>query len=221
MPELMQLAAEMLAPKPRLPADNAAKASVLIVADSVQARFGIRSLINKLDWLRLIPLEVAPEELFKRKINADIVLLSANKLTFTQLEALAKRFLVVCCVEHATRSAVFSMLRAGIAGVIPLELGSHEFNSALQAVHNGLQVVHKSFTEENKPSAIDAEHLTDREQEILGLMAEGLANKEISIRMAISENTVKFHISSVLGKLSASSRTEAVSIGIRRGLLAI
>lgn len=81
--------------------------------------------------------------------------------------------------------------------------------------------MHKSLSEEQKPSSIQAEHLTDREHQVLVLMAEGLSNKEISTRMAISENTVKFHISSVLGKLGAASRTEAVSIGIRRGLLAI
>lgn len=51
------------------------------------------------------------------------------------------------------------------------------------------------------------------------MLAEGLANKEIARRLKISEHTVKFHIGSILGKLSASSRTEAVTIGIRLGLI--
>ena len=65
------------------------------------------------------------------------------------------------------------------------------------------------------------EELTDREQEVLTMLAEGLSNKEISSRLSISTHTVKFHISSILGKLGAGSRTEAVSIGMRSGRVAI
>jgi DNA-binding NarL/FixJ family response regulator len=65
------------------------------------------------------------------------------------------------------------------------------------------------------------EQLTAREREVLGLMSDGLGNKEIAVRLGISEHTVKFHASSILGKLSASTRTEAVSQGIRRGLIAV
>jgi DNA-binding NarL/FixJ family response regulator len=204
-----------------LPAPSARKISVLIATESPQARFLLRSLANNAEWLRLIPLELSPVELLKSKIEADIVLLSADKLLFAQLEALAERFCMVCCVEHATRNSVFALLRAGIAGVIPVNIGQQEFEAAIRGVESGLQIVHKSFTADPRPSSIQAEHLTDREQQVLALMSEGLSNKEISARMVISENTVKFHISSVLGKLGAGSRTEAVSIGIRRGLLAI
>jgi DNA-binding NarL/FixJ family response regulator len=65
------------------------------------------------------------------------------------------------------------------------------------------------------------EHLTLREREVLEMMSEGLSNKEIAARLNISTNTVKFHISSILGKLGASSRTEAAAIGLRRGLITI
>ena len=63
------------------------------------------------------------------------------------------------------------------------------------------------------------EPLTPREQEVLRLLALGLANKEIASRMNISEHTVKFHVAAILGKLGAASRTEAVAIGIRHGLV--
>ena len=65
------------------------------------------------------------------------------------------------------------------------------------------------------------EHLTLREREVLEMMREGLSNKEIAAQLNISAHTVKFHISSILGKLGASSRTEAVAIGLRRGLITI
>jgi DNA-binding NarL/FixJ family response regulator len=66
-----------------------------------------------------------------------------------------------------------------------------------------------------------AETLTEREREVLRLVSEGLGNKEIAVQLAISDHTVKFHISSILGKLGAASRTEAVSQGIRKGFITI
>ncbi len=66
-----------------------------------------------------------------------------------------------------------------------------------------------------------SEEITSRETEVLRMLAEGLVNKEIAARLGISEHTVKFHISSILDKLDASTRTEAVTLGIRRGLIPI
>lgn len=61
--------------------------------------------------------------------------------------------------------------------------------------------------------------MTARELEVLRLLALGLANKQIAARLNISDHTVKFHVAAILGKLGASSRTEAVAIGIRTGLV--
>jgi two-component system, NarL family, response regulator YdfI len=66
-----------------------------------------------------------------------------------------------------------------------------------------------------------SEEMTPRETDVLRMLAEGLVNKDIGARLGISEHTVKFHISSILDKLGASTRTEAVTLGIRRGLIPI
>ena len=63
--------------------------------------------------------------------------------------------------------------------------------------------------------------LTDRELEVLRLVTDGLPNKGIALQLGISEHTVKFHVSSILGKLDVASRTEAVTEAVRRGLLAL
>jgi len=63
------------------------------------------------------------------------------------------------------------------------------------------------------------EQLTSRENEVLRLLADGLGNKEIAVKLSISEHTIKFHIHSILGKLGAASRTEAVTRGLRRGII--
>jgi DNA-binding NarL/FixJ family response regulator len=70
-------------------------------------------------------------------------------------------------------------------------------------------------SEEESP----AEQLTAREAEVLRLLAEGLGNKDIAEKLGISEHTIKFHIRSILGKLGAASRTEAVTRGLRSGLI--
>jgi DNA-binding NarL/FixJ family response regulator len=65
------------------------------------------------------------------------------------------------------------------------------------------------------------DELTPREVEVLELLAEGLANKAIGIRLKISDQTVKFHVASIIGKLGASNRTDAVRLAVRRGLISL
>lgn len=108
-----------------------------------------------------------------------------------------------------------------------------EIASALQAVASGLVVLDRAFTEhlrvdavvETNPvlpvSLLSRETLTSRERQVLELMAEGLANKQIAARLAISLHTVKFHVASILAKLGAASRTEAVTLGARNGMVTL
>jgi DNA-binding NarL/FixJ family response regulator len=104
--------------------------------------------------------------------------------------------------------------------------------AALQAAASGLLVLHPAqaaaqvttngfASSPARSRELDelAEPLTPRESEVLQMLASGLGNKEIASKLAISEHTVKFHVASILGKLGAGTRTEAVSIGIRRGLV--
>jgi NarL family two-component system response regulator YdfI len=74
---------------------------------------------------------------------------------------------------------------------------------------------------ERSATATAHQTLTSRETEVLGMIADGLGNKIIAARLGISTHTVKFHIASIFAKLEAGSRTEAVMIGIRQGLLMI
>jgi DNA-binding NarL/FixJ family response regulator len=127
---------------------------------------------------------------------------------------------------------VRSALRASLNAIIARDAAHEDIHLALQAAEAGLVLLHptsasgliqhSSFrdTRDNATEEL-AEELTVRESEVLRLVSMGLGNKEVAGRLAISEHTVKFHISSILGKLHAGSRTEAVSLGIRRGLIPI
>jgi DNA-binding NarL/FixJ family response regulator len=120
--------------------------------------------------------------------------------------------------------------RVGIHSVLPLEVDDLQIAAALAALDAGLTVTIPSSASDRefatRNSARDlatrqAEHVTEREFQVLKLMAIGRHNREIAAMLQISEHTVKFHVSSILGKLGAGSRTEAVRIGITRGLVAI
>jgi len=72
---------------------------------------------------------------------------------------------------------------------------------------------------DNPSAGVPTEALTPRERQVLELLAEGLSNKGVASRLGISDQTVKFHVASIIGKLAAANRTEAVRIALRRGLL--
>ncbi|MBL8210791.1 MAG: response regulator transcription factor [Bryobacterales bacterium] len=116
-------------------------------------------------------------------------------------------------------------IRDGARAVLSLDVTPEELRAAVHAAAAGLVTVPAAQAMALVGAAVEtprqglAETLTPRETEILRLLATGIANKEIAARLAISEHTVKAHIASVLGKLHAGSRTEAVSIGLRQGLI--
>jgi len=89
------------------------------------------------------------------------------------------------------------------------------------AVAAGLQIArpNRSAVAESEAEVAFVEPLTDRELRVLNLLADGLSNPQIARLLSISRNTVKFHVSSIISKLGATSRTEAVTIGIKRGLI--
>jgi DNA-binding NarL/FixJ family response regulator len=75
--------------------------------------------------------------------------------------------------------------------------------------------------EDRRRPHLKGEELTPRELDVLRLLAEGLANKTIAVRLGISDQTVKFHVASIVGKLGAANRTAAVRLAIRKGLVEI
>jgi two-component system, NarL family, response regulator YdfI len=116
-------------------------------------------------------------------------------------------------------------LRAGIRAVLPGDLDPREILAAVEAAAAGLVVLHPQdipalVTDRPLPTA-QTQTLTPREIQVLAMLAEGHGNKTIAWKLSISEHTAKFHVASILSKLNAGTRTEAVTLGIRRGLILI
>lgn len=133
---------------------------------------------------------------------------------------------VVLLIDQAPPVWVNQAIRAGVRGILPAEAGAEQVIAALKAVSRDLVVIHPNglqmprFAECSAADLVETvEPLTARERDVLQMLSEGLGNKEIAARLKISEHTVKFHVASILGKLAASTRTEAVSIALRRGLV--
>jgi len=144
------------------------------------------------------------------------------------LNRVAAEVSTIVLIDDPAPELVAALMAADVKGVIPRDSSLEELTCSLESAAEGLTVlgaeVPKSLAERlphRGAGTAMAEELTERELEVLGLLAEGIGNREIASRLGISERTVKFHISSLLGKMSASNRTEAVAYGIRQGLIVV
>lgn len=212
--------------------------SVFIVAASPLARAGLENLLVARQ-VEIAGKVASLDELEDRFDDApvDVILVDSTGepleplLDSLNATGLAPDFSMVLLTEPATLAAASSTLRVGVRAVLPNDISSDQLVAALQAAASGLLVLHPaqvpapiingfaSATARSRGLEELAEPLTPREGEVLQMLASGLGNKEIAAKLTISEHTVKFHVASILGKLGAGSRTEAVSLGIRRGLV--
>jgi len=111
----------------------------------------------------------------------------------------------------------------GLRAALPERTTAEELVGAVRAVRAGLLVLHPDAMVSSNTGEVAAAGtpLTTREREIVELLADGASNRSIAARLAISRHTVKFHVASILGKLGARSRAEAVALALRRGVLEV
>lgn len=133
---------------------------------------------------------------------------------------------VVVFTAFDTDERILQAVQAGAQGYLLKGAPREELFNAVRVVNGGgslLQpiVASKLLRQVSQEQAAEPNDLTARELEVLRLMAQGLQNKEIAATLVISERTVKFHVSSILGKLGAGNRTEAVRIAAQQGLVAL
>jgi DNA-binding NarL/FixJ family response regulator len=207
---------------------------VFIVAASPLTRAGLENLLAA-RAVQVVGSNATMDTLPDQLADAapDVVLIDSSGEPFEPMlesvlaSGLAADIGVVLLGDGMTPATSADALRAGIRAALPGDISPDQLVAALHAVASGLLVLHPSHAMEGLPAgsapprALDelAESLTRRELEVLQMLAAGLSNKEIAVRLNISEHTAKFHVASILGKLGAGSRTEAVALGIKRGLV--
>ena len=129
---------------------------------------------------------------------------------------------IILLTDSLTTEEIDEYLDLGFRGFLPRLVSAAEVMATINAVTIDLIVIHPDIALKGNNSAIapaTTSELTSRELEVLKLLADGLDNKAIALQLQISKHTVKFHISSILSKLDVSSRTEAVTFGLRQGLI--
>ncbi len=126
----------------------------------------------------------------------------------------------VFLVEEAPRDWFIDSQSTPPRALLPRDATPAELRGALAALTAGLWTLHPALAPA-APLNTAAAVLSPRESQVLRMLADGLANKEIAFRLGISEHTAKYHVASILDKLGVSTRTEAVTAGIRRGIVLV
>jgi DNA-binding NarL/FixJ family response regulator len=162
--------------------------------------------------------------------RADVLIVDATQSPAFAYEAIRSLTLETPVLALTGSDDVLPAIAAGASGALHRDSPADLVLAAASALHAGLAVFDRSFVERLVPTAPqaqaaqgpatnDREELTPREQEVLALLAEGLSNKEIASRLDISDHTAKFHVNSILQKMGAQKRVEAVVRAARLGII--
>jgi len=204
---------------------------VFVVAPTPMMLAGLRTMLSTQE-MEVVGEASIPVETITELPDVDVVVVDEMSLGDVG-RAIANRGMVALVVLANDGERALPALR-GISlrgwSVVPLDATTAQLQASVVAAAQGLITLPMAFADrlyEQRPvvgtfnsSSLD-EPLTAREREVLELVSQGLSNKLIARRLQISEHTVKFHISSITSKLGASSRTDAVSRGVRRGLITL
>ena len=197
---------------------------LLIAAPTAVMRAGLEALVSSDPAIELAG--SFPDLSAAETLRPDVILAA---VPFDELAAPndGRAPAIVLLTDETQPSWTPEALRLGVRAVLSRDASPAEVLAAVEAAAQGMAVVDPHDLETllgpSSPVPVSSETgvLTPRELEVLRMMADGSANKNIAWKLGISEHTVKFHVASILGKLHASTRTEAVAFGMRKGLVLI
>lgn len=210
---------------------------LLLVDDHEVVRTGLRMLLESQADMTIVgeastgrQAIALVEELSPQVVLMDITLPDISGIEATQI--LRKQFpdiAIVALTIHEDEQYFFEMLKAGATGYVPKRAAPEDLISAIEAASRGEVYLYPSLAkalvadflvravEEPEQSRIN--NLTEREQEVLGLLAEGLTNEQIAEKLVISKHTVARHRENLMAKLDLHNRSELVKYAIRKGLI--
>lgn len=206
--------------------ESAEKIRVLCVDDHPLVRKGIAAILaNEEDMELVAEAETGREALEAfRKCRPDVTLMDLRMPVLDGIGAVKlirnefPEAKIIALTSFDGDQDVYRALEAGVRGYILKESVHSEVLSAIRVVHSGRKLMPPDVAErlaEYFPQAA----LTPREVEVLTLVAQGLANKEIAARLGTADGTIKMHVQNILAKLDATDRTQAVTIALKRGII--
>jgi DNA-binding NarL/FixJ family response regulator len=190
---------------------------VLLNVSSPALRAGLRALLSADSTLKII------NDALDEDAEADVVITSASHVSFSNREVSDISSAATLLLSDDPLNVREMRRFSRVWGILPTESSAEELTAAIHALSQGLIVGTSTLLFESDLESEPLSHgpLTEREAEVLGLVAKGLANKQIAVALGISEHTVKFHVSSIYSKLNVTNRTEAVREGLRGGWVAL
>jgi NarL family two-component system response regulator LiaR len=204
---------------------------VLLVDDHTVVRSGLGAVLMANDDFALVGEASNGEEAVRlcERLQPDVVLMDLMMPVMdgvTATKIIREKWLninVIALTSFKEKEMVEGALRAGAISYLLKTVSAEELETAIRCAVAGESRISPEATQvlvqrikEPEPPDFD---LTDREKDILALMVEGLPNNEIANRLVVSQSTVKFHVSNILGKLGCTSRTEAVSHALKNHLV--
>jgi DNA-binding NarL/FixJ family response regulator len=200
---------------------------VLIIAPMLAVRIGLQTLLSAAETVELVGEAVDFSSLDMGLLGVDVIVLQGNipQDSFPFLREMDFQTAVLWVSDDPQATATLRAIPCRAWGIVHPD--ADELLSILQVISLGYIVapaeIMKNLWVEGfrLDSKGLVEKLTPRENEVLQLLAQGLANKQIARELEISEHTVKFHISSIYGKLNVVNRTEAVRVGLQAGLISL
>jgi DNA-binding NarL/FixJ family response regulator len=204
---------------------------ILLAEDQTLMRQGLKTLLELEPGLKVIAEAADGREAVKLalQLRPDIALMDVQMPHLNGVEATAEicrawpEAKVIILTTFDRDDYVFQGVRAGAMGYLLKDLPAQKLFETIRKVHTGEPFIQPEIASRTLRASLHAadliEPLSDREREVLVMLAQGIPNKEIADKLHIAEGTVKNHVSNILGKLQVQNRTQAADLARRRGLM--
>lgn len=204
---------------------------ILLVEDQTLMRQGLKTILNLEPGLQVVAEAVDGESGMRKtlELRPDITLMDVQMPGMNGVEATQAicaawpQARVIILTTFDREDYVYQGIRAGAVGYLLKDTPAEELVATIRRVHAGEpfiqpEIASRMLRDLVHPAASPLEPLTEREREVLVLLAQGMSNKAIAGRLVLTEGTVKNHVSNILGKLQAENRTQAAEIARKYGL---
>jgi two-component system, NarL family, response regulator LiaR len=204
---------------------------LVIVDDHAVVRQGLREFLRLQDGIEVVGEAASAADAVDVAGTAspdvvllDLVMPDRNGIAaLRRLLEVAPGVRVLVLTSFADDAQIFAAMAAGASGYLLKDIDPQALADAIRDVHAGRPALHPQVAarlmRQGSPARAAHDDLTARERDVLRLMVEGLANKQIAQRLGIGEKTIKTHVSRVLAKLDVADRTQAAVLAIREGLV--
>jgi DNA-binding NarL/FixJ family response regulator len=214
--------------------DAPTRIRVLLVDDHAVVRMGLKAFLNLLDDIEVVGEAADGSEgvAMARRLKPDVILMDLLMPNMDGVTAIGRikaelpEIEIVTMTSFIEEEKVTSALEAGASGYVLKDAEADEVADAIRAAHAGevhldpavARLLAQRMRQKRAPAEVLVEPLTDREREVLRVLAQGMSNKEIASALFITERTARTYVSNILGKLGLASRTQAALYAVEHKL---